>query len=112
MATSENIAAVYAELIKVYPLFPGLKEGAAILGIPSENAVRCRFRRGTLDVRLREHGGRKCFSLWDIAEFQVTGQKQEQILSVRPNAPSKAAKNKGGRPIKAEQIAKRQARRV
>lgn len=104
----DEILAIFAELLKKYPPILTLAEGAEILRIPSVNALRIRFNRKKLPVRIRENGGEQCIFLTDIAEWQATGQKQEQILPVRPKAPKNTAKSKGGRPSKAEEIAKRQ----
>ena len=102
----EKILAVFAELLKKYSPILSLEEGAEILQIPSVNALRIRFNRKKLPVRLRENGGQQCFFLLDLAEWQVTGEKQEQILPIRQKTPAKT-KSKAGRPTKAEQIARR-----
>ncbi len=104
----EKILAVFSELLQKYPPILSLEEGIKFLGIPSVNALRIRFGRGKLPVRLRENGGGQCFFLLDFAEWQVTGEKQEQILPVREKKPAKT-KNKGGRPSKGAEIARRQA---
>lgn len=111
MEIFEKILAVYSELLKTYPPILTLEEGAKFISCPSVNALRIRFNRKTLPVRLRENGGEQCFSLLDLAEWQVTGEKQEQILPVRQKKPSKSV-CKVGRPSKAEQIARREAERM
>lgn len=95
------------ELLKQYKPVVSIKDGAELLGIPSENAARVAFRRGRLPVRLRICSGRMVFFLSDICLFLETGIPQEQIIAPKPAKIYNGRRR--GRPTKAETIARRQA---